>query len=495
MTGASHKTVLVSISQLINYGLPLITFLLLVRTFDTTLYGVWIETMTIVGLLTTFGIHGLGNAVGAMILSRNGQEEAIYSNALYVFLMLAGALTLMMGLTAPGLNAITARHPLGSPVIQIASLQVLINALNWLASQVFRLRQQPVRGVAFDIALSLVRLGAVAFAFFQRDLLLFALVHVLSQMAVTIVQVAASYWGIALQRPSWPLIRELGHYAVNLSVVSQANWVVMYGDRLLLSLFAASAAVAIYSASYQLSLILVALGWPSLYFLLPALGERWRAGNTVGAQAVVRQATRAILIIVTPAVVGLALTGEALLRLLGNEDFARGSVLVGLIALGVALDVVGTAAQYIFYVRGEPQTLRRIYIWAAVFNVAVNLIAIPLFGYYGAGVTTLLTFLLIAILLWRQVKMPLNSSIDLSVLGRCVLASMVMGVYVALVVNTTVPGLIIAIAGGMVIYGLGLLALRIVSIGEMLELVRAPFRWGTPPVVEAAQDESREGPP
>ena len=468
-TGFRRTSLIITVSQLINYAFPLLTFPLLVKTFDATLYGVWIEASTLVSLVSAFSSTGLGNALAAVVVDKDSQTAAeLYSDALMAMAGLGGLLAVVMAVAAPILNNLTIRAALGVSIIQTVAPLTLTLAVNWLCTQVFRTRQQPLRGAVFDVLLSIGKLLCVIYAVISHDLLAFAQLYVVTQILLSGAQVVVAYQGIVLSRPRWLNIRRLVRYGANLSIVGQANWLVSFGDRLMLSIFSTSTAVAVYAASYQLTLVLVALGSPYLYALLPLLGERWRQNDIPGAQAAIRQSTRAILILLIPAVAGLALTGDSLLRILATDRFAQGGLLIGLIALGVALDVLGTNLQYIFYVQNRPQVLRNIYVSAALFNILANVVAIPILGLYGAGLTTLLTFLLIIGWLWRQTNMPISSLIEISVLGRCLLACLLMAGWVGLTIKPTLPDLALSVAGGAILYGSGLLILRVITIPKRL---------------------------
>jgi O-antigen/teichoic acid export membrane protein len=466
----------IALSQLFNYSLPLLTFPLLVKSLDVELYGIWVEAGTLVGLLSIFVSSGLGNAMTALVLSQYKDDpDAVYSNALYLFVGICGSLALLCLAAAPVLNALTIRIPLGIEVIRTVSFLVLIASLNALANQVFRARRMNIAVATFDILLGLGKLGAVIFATIHHDLALFAQVYVGLQGCITLVQMAFAFRGIRLKVISRPILAHVLRIGANLGLVSQTNWLVMFGDRLLLSLLSTSIAVAIYSASYQLTLILSAFSVPFLYTLLPTLGQFWQQGDIASAQAVIRRTTRILFVILVPAVIGLGLTGDALLGILATEDFVRGGLLVAIIATGIAVDSLGTALQYLFYVQNRTQVLREIFIRASVFNIILNLICIPLFSYYGAGLTTLLTYILIAVMLSRRIAMPLTTLFDFSVLRRCLVASAVMGLWVLATIQPSIPRLLIAVLGGAVIYGLGLVALRIVTVAQLRDQVGFVF--------------------
>lgn len=467
------KTILIiAFSQILNNALPIITFPLLVRAFDLSTYGMWIEATTLTTMLINVLGPGISNAVTLKVANLEDHHERVFFNALYIFLVLGIGFTLFIILAAPLINEVTIRKDIGTDLIRLVSPMVLLGSLNWLGAQTFRMRQQAFRGAMIDVTAAGTRLAAAIFAYINKDILAFALVLVTLQAVITAIQILLAYKGLPLSQPSRVISKDLLKIGMNLSIVSQANWLVMFGDRLLLSIFTVSSAVAIYSASYQITLILIAFGWPFLYVLLPLLGQHWREGDIDGAYRLVRQNTRMMSIILIPAVVGLGLIGNSLLRFLATEEFAKGGLLVGMIAAGVALDNIAINLQYLFFVQDKSHILRPIYLAAAGFNIISNLVVIPLFSYYGAGVTTLLTFAYILIRLIRASQMPINTLFDIKTLGQCLLVVVVMGIWVKLTVAPTILGLTVAVAGGGLIYMAGILMLGILSLQEVSGILR-----------------------
>ncbi len=468
------RTILiVSISQIISYLIPLITFPILVKSFDLTTYGIWIEASTISSLAVSFGIAGLANAMGVMIVNKAEDSETIYVNSLYLFMSIGIGLTAIIWIGSPLLNSLTIRNPLGIPILQIVAIIPFINTLQTLCIQIFRLQQKPFIGSSLEIIMVVARLMAALFAAVTRDLLSFALIYVLLQTIAVLPFMVIAFRKMRLLKPSWPILKETSKHTVNLSLTSQSLWLIQYGDRLMLSVLSLSSAVAIYSASYQLCMILVALGWPYLYALLPILGQKWTAGDIEGLQNAVKQSTRSMALLLIPAIVGLTATGSTLLKVLATDNFVQGTLLVAMITVGIGIDTVGACLQYIFYAQGRPYILRNIYLRAAIFNIVANLIAIPLFSYNGAGLTTLLTFAYTFYALWRKTDMPFNTLFDINAMWRCLIASVIMGVWVLAVVQPTIIGLTAAIGGGAIIYGIGIIALKVISLDELLAVWRS----------------------
>jgi O-antigen/teichoic acid export membrane protein len=287
-----------------------------------------------------------------------------------------------------------------------------------------------------------------------------------------LLQVVLAYRGIHIHGISWDRMRQILTAALRLSVVSQASWLVMFGDRLMLSVLSGSTSVAIYAASYQITNVLLALGWPYAYAALPVIAQRWSDNDIVGAHTAARRSIRGMFIVLRPAAIGLTLTGSHIISLLAPDAFLIGGTLIGLLAVGMCLDIIGIIFQYLFQVQKRTTELSKIYIQAAIFNILANLIAIPLFSYYGAGVTTLLTFLFIIYRLWKVIQIPLSSLLDFRTMFYCVVASTALAAWVWATVAPTIPSLIISIGGGALIYGIGLIALRVISIHDILHTLR-----------------------
>ncbi len=464
---------IISISQIISYVIPLITFPILVKSFDLTTYGIWIEASTISSLAISFGVAGLANALGVMIVNKAADSERVYVNALYIFMTTGIALAIVIWLGAPFFNNLTIRQPLGITILQILSTIPFINTLQTLCIQIFRLRQKPLTGATLEIAMVIARLCAALVAAITHDLTLFALVYVLLQTITALPFIVIAFQKTQFTRPSWPIIKETSTHSLHLSLASQALWLIQYGDRLMLSILSVSTSVAIYSASYQLCMILIALGWPYLYALLPILGQKWNAGDISGLQDSVKKSSRSMALLLIPAVIGLTATSSTLLRVLATESFVQGTLLVAMISVSIGIDTIGGSLQYIFYAQSRPQVLRNIYLRAAIFNITANLIAIPLFSYNGAGLTTLLTFIYTVYALWRKTEMPFTALFDVGAMLRCFFAGAIMAVWVIATVGSNIPGLAIAIGGGAIIYGIGIIMLKVISLDELLAIPRS----------------------
>jgi O-antigen/teichoic acid export membrane protein len=89
---------------------------------------------------------------------------------------------------------------------------------------------------------------------------------------------------------------------------------------------------------------------------------------------------------------------------------------------------VNSVTQYVLIAIDEQRFLTRAFVIGVAFNLLANLIAIPLFGYKGAAVVTVLSELALLAPFYYSVRKHLGPLPWGSLFGRPVVASLVMGI-------------------------------------------------------------------
>lgn len=171
-------------------------------------------------------------------------------------------------------------------------------------------------------------------------------------------------------------------------------WVLQLSDRYLLSLFGSLAETARYAVAYTLgsaiNIIVMTpftLAWPTAVFTIAKRED---------AAQVFRIVFRWFCMFLLFAAFGLSLVGKVLLVLLFPVTYHSGSLIIPIVAVSIAF----YGAYYVFMVGAN--ITRKTWLGAvfttvaALVNVALNLILIPLFGAMGAAISTLLAFVVLA---------------------------------------------------------------------------------------------------
>jgi O-antigen/teichoic acid export membrane protein len=204
-------------------------------------------------------------------------------------------------------------------------------------------------------------------------------------------------------------------------------------DRLLIELLRGSAAVGVYASNYTLvdrglRLALV----PVLNAVRPIVFNAWTGDNEREIQQLVRRFTRYYCLLAMPALVGAATLSRPLSTLFLGEQFQPGYVVIPIVGAGVVVWSLSNVGQLGLQVDERTGLMSRGLLLAVLFNVAVDVPLVLAFGYIGAAVGTLLSYLVYLLFVWYTSRRHVPWHIP-----------------VRTVRNVTVAGLTMAIAPGL----------------------------------------------
>ncbi len=211
------------------------------------------------------------------------------------------------------------------------------------------------------------------------------------------------------------IMRNLLSFGLPLVVSFLSTWVLQLSDRYLLSIFSSFAETAKYSVAYTLgsAMGVVVLGpftlaWPTAVY---AIAKREDAAH------IFKLVFRWFGLFLLFSTFGLSLIGIIVLNVLFPASYRSGANIIPIVASSVAF--YGIA-----YVFGAGTILTRKTWWSIVFtvvaatvNVALNLAFIPVFGAMGAAVSTLVAYVLYALIAYivnqRIYPVPFETTIFL----------------------------------------------------------------------------------
>ncbi|HXG45159.1 MAG TPA: lipopolysaccharide biosynthesis protein [Gemmatimonadales bacterium] len=204
------------------------------------------------------------------------------------------------------------------------------------------------------------------------------------------------YWrGLRRLAPSRPVLRTLTAYGIPLTASYGLQFVMDFGDRLLLGWLRDPAAVGVYAVAYDLTqqtlnILLIVVNLAAVPLAVQAL----ETGGAAAATARLRQQAVLLALLGIPGAVGFGvLAPEIGATLLGREFSAAAARLVPVIAIGAFC--CGFKAFYFdlaFQLAKDTRPLVWIGAVGAALNVGLNLLLIPRHGPLGAAWATAITF-------------------------------------------------------------------------------------------------------
>lgn len=168
-----------------------------------------------------------------------------------------------------------------------------------------------------------------------------------------------------------------------------------------------------------------------------------------------------LLLFILPLSVGIFFYARPLVDLIYSNQYSLATTPVQILIWTVSFLFINGAASTLLNAVDRETIVTRIYIVAAIFNVILNLILIPLYSYDGAAIATVLSEILILILMMHSISKT-EYKPDLSLL-KTVVKLIICGMILAIVLYFANVSLWLAIPIGLVVYVASLFITRTID--------------------------------
>lgn len=412
------------------------TFLLTIiigRSLGPAGYGEFTKIFVFVGYFYTIYDFGLNNIFVKLASSKNlgkylKQDNASHeSNEVHLFRLMVGLRTFLSVTLAIAAIAIAFALPYNqnlaigfSPIakigIALASVTILTQALTTSANALFQKR------LRYDLSVLAAALGSIAviastvivfavkgglFGYISAYIIggsvsaMAALVIIAKKLKVSPLPIFNRRQAKKLIASSWP---------IGLALI--LNLVYFRIDVLILSYNRTSAEVGFYGLSYQFFEAFLTIPLFISNALYPLLAKL----HTNDRKKFVKEAKFYFaLMILASLVLAVALYLVSLLiPAFYGARFAPAKASLQILALGLPFFFASALLWHILIINGRQKLLPAIYGLGAAFNLILNLIFIPTYGYIGAASTTVASEMLVVLLLISALKK--NQGVPLTII-------------------------------------------------------------------------------
>lgn len=227
-------------------------------------------------------------------------------------------------------------------------------------------------------------------------------------------------------------------------------------DTILIGYFLTDADIGIYRVAYQLTGIALLVCTAVNTALYPRI-SRWNTDNDLNAigSALPRAVTFSLLLAV-PIVTGGILLGERLLYFFYGAEFAAGTPALVVLLIMQIFFIFMTLQITCLNAMDRPKHSFVATSIAAILNIGLNIILIPLLGILGAALATLVSITVTAILSYVYLSQRLEISLERRPIRNITLAAVVMAgavlIFRAVIGIPSVPYLLAIILLGALLY-------------------------------------------
>ena len=376
--------------------LPLIT-----KTLGAYDYGIWAQISITISLLTPMALLGLSMALVRFLSAEKDPErirEGLYSIIVFVLFTGSGISFLVLLLSDP-LAVSVFGDITTSPYIKAGSFLILLSALNQLALFYFRISQQTRTFAIFTIFRVFGQLFLVlALLLSGFGVMGVILAHLTVDAALFVVAMVRIIAQVGFALPKFTYLTEYLRYSLPLTPNSLIRWITDSSDRYLIGFFLGVGSVGIYSAAYAIGNLVQLFISPIQFILFPTLSKLYDEGKSNDVKVYLSYSMKYFLFIAIPAVFGLTVLSKPLLEIFTSPEFVPGSSVIPFIALAGLMAGVFQIVINITHLVKRTQFNLVIHVIAAVINVILNVLLIPMIGILGAAIATTLSYLVMVII-------------------------------------------------------------------------------------------------
>lgn len=459
----AYNTLIQFIAKIFTTLLGLAAIAVITRYLGAAGFGQYTTVVTFLSFFAVMADWGLTLVTVQMINRPDLPSEKTLNNLFSFRLVLA---VLFLGL-APLAALLFPYEAAIKIAISLAVFSSLFTILNQIFVGLLQTKLWMDKAALAEIASRLVLLaGTGAAVYFKTGL-----------NGIIIAGALASFANLALHyffssrfiRPRWQfdfdLWKKIISHSWPLAVTIILNLMYLRTDILVLSLLKTPREVGIYGAAYRVIDVATALPFMFAGVILPLLTSAWAAGEKEKFKKILLKSLEVLAILAFPLAVGTQFVAGRLMVLVAGPEFAAAGPVLKLLIWGAMFIFLGCIFSHAVIALDKQKKIILAYLFTALSSVAGYLIFIPKYSYTGAAWVTIYSEFFIAAASFWLVYRLLKFSPNFLILGKSLLASLVMGaaLYFLKEIN-----LFLLIAGGATVYFISLYALGGISRQDLL---------------------------
>ncbi|KAF5424546.1 MAG: Membrane protein involved in the export of O-antigen and teichoic acid [Candidatus Methanocomedens sp.] len=238
------------------------------------------------------------------------------------------------------------------------------------------------------------------------------------------------FFDLHLVRFGWRHVKSLSTFSFWLFLTSSGVMVYSYADTVMIGYYMSNPDVGVYRVVMQFTSI-AALATTSLQATLWPRVSRWgKTGEIIQIEESLSRAITYALLLATPLCIGGILLGDKLLYYFYGADFAKGYPVLVVLFIVQIINVFQFFFLTYLSAMDQQKDAFKVTSVAAVANIVLNAVLIPVIGIAGAAIATFVTLLLNALLARRVLARRMAIVLGHESLLNILKASVVMGLFV-----------------------------------------------------------------
>ena len=449
-------------------GVGLIATILVTHHLGVRGYGDLTAVTVYISLFSVFFDLGIPTVVVRELSRRKAQPADLIGQALALRLGLAVMVAVAAGLLALPIYSGSSKDQIRLGIL-IALPMILFGAVSSTLSTLFQAELRMSRLAAAEVVSQAVTVGLIGLAIvFDRGFYAIVGAFVVGNAAFALLTVVL-FKKLAPIRPRIDLRvwRWLFRQSLPLGVALVLNTIYFRLDAFLLSLLKGSREVGIYGIAFRFSEMLTPLAFFAATSVFPVIAASTSAAERPQLLRALQRTFDVIFVAAVPIVLGTIAVAPEIVSFLAPSSFDPAATPLRIVIVGTGLSFLSTLFAFVVIAFDRQKDALWLYATALLFNLVLNLVLIPPYGYLAAAwvatASEVIIFVGLAYLVRRFVGFLPSPSVGWrALLAGAAMFGVVFGLH---------PPLVVAVILGAAVYAAGLWLLRVhraIALGELL---------------------------
>jgi O-antigen/teichoic acid export membrane protein len=183
-------------------------------------------------------------------------------------------------------------------------------------------------------------------------------------------------------------------------------------DNLLLGILSNEKNVGIYSMAIKISVGLSVPIMAANTVVAPRFTKFYLEGDTIGLEKLAINVSKIVFVLCFPVFILIMIFSDEIMKLFGNE-FIIGSETLVILSIAQLVNISFGSSDTLLLMTGNEKLFRNIIVFAAILNLILNIIFIPLFGIKGAAFANMFSLISLNVLsaYWINKRLKIKVSI------------------------------------------------------------------------------------
>jgi len=398
-------------------------------------FGLLYAVINFIIFLIAFRNFGLNEGLSKFIpeFKVKNKIKELYSTIHFAFWVQTGINTILLGVVFIFAKSIAAHYfntPDAIPIIRLIIIGFWLNCFTELYTVSFLGNQNMVSASSIQFARSFVIL-ILSVIFFYANLGHMSAVYAHTFFSTVLLIIFTPiflkkfpkmfHYPLKIEKQ---LARKIVRYSFPLVIGSMGAIAISFTDTLFLTYLSGLKDVALYNVAWPTGYLLMFLAIAFSSVLLPLVSELWTRKRSDLLALGVAKLYKYFLILILPVALTIIAYAHQIIGLLFTEEFLPASTALIILSAGFVFLNFASLSLTILNGMGLSRASAKIFIIAAVVNIAGNSLLIPFYGFIGAAIATSVCYLVMSVLsilvLRRKIKgliLPLRSWISTLVTG------------------------------------------------------------------------------